>query len=141
MRIFKTILSVSWFTRIIFHHLFLCLNTCWLAKKKKPRSLAFMCILVCLKNSMTLIQDKKLVAWITSSFFYWYVKWTFYKLLDVVSHQVLGSLVTNVGSGVSYIVSSALETMALLASKYAQELIPLSSHISGTVFVLHSCAF
>ncbi|XP_048327057.2 uncharacterized protein LOC107405260 isoform X1 [Ziziphus jujuba] len=45
--------------------------------------------------------------------------------------EVLGSLVTNVGSGVSYIVSSALETMSLLASKYAQELIPLSSHISG----------
>ncbi|KAF3445135.1 hypothetical protein FNV43_RR14828 [Rhamnella rubrinervis] len=45
--------------------------------------------------------------------------------------EILGSLVTNVGSGVSYTVSSALETMALLASKYAQELIPLSSHISG----------
>lgn len=59
---FETILIVSWFTRTIFHHLFLYLNTCWLAKKKKPGSLASMCILVCLKNSMTLIQDKKFVA-------------------------------------------------------------------------------
>lgn len=59
----------------------------------------------------------------------------------MVSVQVLGSLVTNVGSGVSYIVSSALETIALLASKYAQELIPISSHISGTDFVINSCVY
>lgn len=59
----------------------------------------------------------------------------------MVSVQVLGSLVTNVGSGVSYIVSSALETIALIASKYAQELIPISSHISGTDFVINSCVY
>lgn len=45
--------------------------------------------------------------------------------------QVLGALITHVGSGVSFEVSSALETMALLASEYAWELIPLSSHING----------
>lgn len=50
--------------------------------------------------------------------------------------QVLGSLVTLVGSGVNYAVSSALETMGLLVSDYARELIPLSPHISGTIFVI-----
>lgn len=35
------------------------------------------------------------------------------------------------GSGISFEVSSALEAMVLLASKYSHELIPLSSHISG----------
>lgn len=45
--------------------------------------------------------------------------------------QVLGALITHVGSGVSFEVSSALETMALLVSEYARELIPLSSHING----------
>ncbi|GAV74416.1 hypothetical protein CFOL_v3_17896 [Cephalotus follicularis] len=45
--------------------------------------------------------------------------------------EVLGALVTHVGTGVSFEVSSALETLALLASKYALELIPLSSHVNG----------
>jgi hypothetical protein len=45
--------------------------------------------------------------------------------------QVLGALVTHVGSGVSFEVNSSLNTMALLASKYPQELIPLSAHING----------
>ncbi|CAK7340364.1 unnamed protein product [Dovyalis caffra] len=45
--------------------------------------------------------------------------------------EVLGALVTHVGSGVSFEVNSSLDTMALLASKYPQELIPLSSHING----------
>ena len=45
--------------------------------------------------------------------------------------QVLGALVTHVGSGISFEVSSALEAMILLASKFSHELIPLSSHISG----------
>lgn len=54
----------------------------------------------------------------------------------MVSLQVLGALVTHVGSGVSFEVQSALDTMALLASKYAQDLIPLSSHMNGTFFVL-----
>lgn len=58
----------------------------------------------------------------------------------MVSLQVLGALVTHVGSGVTFEVQSALETMALLASKYAQDLIPLSSHITGLFFVLDSCA-
>jgi Fanconi anemia group D2 protein len=39
--------------------------------------------------------------------------------------------VTHVGSGVSFEVNSSLNTMALLASKYPQELIPLSAHING----------
>ena len=52
----------------------------------------------------------------------------------MVSLQVLGALVTHVGSGVTSEVQSALETMTLLASKFAQDLIPLSSHITGALF-------
>ncbi|KAH9737286.1 Fanconi anemia group D2 protein [Citrus sinensis] len=56
----------------------------------------------------------------------------FEEFTDTYSRQeVLGALITHVGSGVSFEVSSALETMALLASEYARELIPLSSHING----------
>ncbi|GMY31923.1 Fanconi anemia group D2 protein homolog isoform X1 [Fagus crenata] len=56
----------------------------------------------------------------------------FEEFIDTYSRQeVLGALVTHVGSGVTFEVQSALETMALLASKYAQDLIPLSSHITG----------
>ncbi|EXC35014.1 hypothetical protein L484_017715 [Morus notabilis] len=56
----------------------------------------------------------------------------FKEFTDSYSRQeVLGSLVTLVGSGVNYAVSSALETMGLLVSDYARELIPLSPHISG----------
>ncbi|XP_010247495.1 PREDICTED: Fanconi anemia group D2 protein [Nelumbo nucifera] len=56
----------------------------------------------------------------------------FEEFTDTYSRQeVLGSLVAHIGSGISYEVNSALETMVLLASKYAQELIPLSSYING----------
>ncbi|KAK2983061.1 hypothetical protein RJ640_006448, partial [Escallonia rubra] len=51
---------------------------------------------------------------------------------DMYSRQeVLGALVTHVGSGIRFEVSSALDAMVLLASKFSQDLIPLSSHISG----------
>lgn len=56
--------------------------------------------------------------------------------LITVFLQVLSSLVTHVGSGVSFEVTSALETMAFMASKYAQELIPLSTHINGILIIL-----
>ncbi|PIA39633.1 hypothetical protein AQUCO_02600232v1 [Aquilegia coerulea] len=46
-------------------------------------------------------------------------------------HEILGALVTHIGSGVVYEVGSALNAMVLLASKYLQELIPLSSYIIG----------
>ncbi|XP_021624026.1 Fanconi anemia group D2 protein homolog isoform X3 [Manihot esculenta] len=52
--------------------------------------------------------------------------------------EVLSSLVTHVGSGVSFEVTSALETMAFMASKYAQELIPLSTHINGILDYLEA---
>ncbi|KAK4576846.1 hypothetical protein RGQ29_027402 [Quercus rubra] len=56
----------------------------------------------------------------------------FEEFIDIYSRQeVLGALVTHVGSGVTSEVQSALETMTLLASKFAQDLIPLSSHITG----------
>lgn len=43
---------------------------------------------------------------------------------DTYSRQeVLGSLVTHVGSSVGFEVSSALETMSLLVSKYAQQVV------------------
>lgn len=45
--------------------------------------------------------------------------------------QILGALITHVGSGISFEVHSALETLAALASKCAWELIPLSSYING----------
>ncbi|XP_020537844.1 Fanconi anemia group D2 protein homolog isoform X2 [Jatropha curcas] len=45
--------------------------------------------------------------------------------------EVLSALITHLGSGVSFEVNSALEVLALLASKYAQELIPLTTHING----------
>lgn len=47
--------------------------------------------------------------------------------------KVLGALITHVGSGISHEVSSAMDVMVLLASKYSQELIPLSSHITGVL--------
>ncbi|XP_073107701.1 uncharacterized protein [Elaeis guineensis] len=56
----------------------------------------------------------------------------FEEFTDTYSRQeVLGALVTHIGSGVGYEVSSALETMILLTSKYSEELIPISSHING----------
>ncbi|KAE8685889.1 hypothetical protein F3Y22_tig00111088pilonHSYRG00090 [Hibiscus syriacus] len=56
----------------------------------------------------------------------------FEEFSDTYSRQeVLGSLVTHVGSAVSFEVSSALQIMASLATKHARELIPLSSHING----------
>ncbi|KAM7511790.1 hypothetical protein LguiB_010665 [Lonicera macranthoides] len=59
-------------------------------------------------------------------------KCLFEEFADTYSRQeILGALVTHVGSGISFEVSSALEVMVLLASKYSHELIPLSSHISG----------
>lgn len=45
--------------------------------------------------------------------------------------QVLGAIVTHIGSGSTSEVDSALDVMILLASKYSQEMLPLSSHISG----------
>ncbi|XP_050224331.1 uncharacterized protein LOC126674021 isoform X2 [Mercurialis annua] len=46
-------------------------------------------------------------------------------------HEVLGALVTHVGSGVSFEVNSALEALSLLVAKHDQELIPYSTHING----------
>ncbi|KAH9288486.1 hypothetical protein KI387_032603 [Taxus chinensis] len=45
--------------------------------------------------------------------------------------EVLGSLVTHTGSGVAYEVGSALDTLVLLATKYPQELLSVSSYING----------
>ncbi|XP_024986799.1 Fanconi anemia group D2 protein homolog [Cynara cardunculus var. scolymus] len=51
---------------------------------------------------------------------------------DTYSRQeVLGALVTHVGSGIPFEISSALEAMVLLASRYSQELIPICSYITG----------
>ncbi|KAF6149515.1 hypothetical protein GIB67_003663 [Kingdonia uniflora] len=46
--------------------------------------------------------------------------------------EILGALVTHVGSGVCYEVSSTLEPMILLATKYSQKIIRLSTHINGS---------
>lgn len=53
--------------------------------------------------------------------------------------QILGALVTHVGSGISFEVTSALDTMVLLVSKYAHELVPLSSHINGILTTSRLC--
>jgi hypothetical protein len=45
--------------------------------------------------------------------------------------QLVGSLITHIGSGISYEVSAALDIMISLASNNSEELIPLSSHITG----------
>ncbi|CAH9068122.1 unnamed protein product [Cuscuta europaea] len=59
-------------------------------------------------------------------------KCLFEEFADVYSRQeLLGALVTHVGSGISHEVTSGLQAMALLASKYSYELIPLSSYIMG----------
>ncbi|KAG5626396.1 hypothetical protein H5410_011614 [Solanum commersonii] len=63
----------------------------------------------------------------------------FKELVDSYSRQeVLGALITHVGSGISHEVSSAMDVMVLLASKYSQELIPLSSHITGILDYLET---
>ncbi|PHU09870.1 hypothetical protein BC332_21730 [Capsicum chinense] len=63
----------------------------------------------------------------------------FKELVDSYSRQeVLGALITHVGSGISHEVSSAMDVMVLLASKYSQELVPLSSHITGILDYLEA---
>ncbi|KAJ4811357.1 fanconi anemia group D2 protein [Rhynchospora pubera] len=56
----------------------------------------------------------------------------FEEFCDIYSRQeILGILVTHIGSGVSLEVCSALDTMVLLTSKHSEELVPISSHING----------
>ncbi|KAF3667000.1 putative magnesium transporter NIPA3-like [Capsicum annuum] len=63
----------------------------------------------------------------------------FKELVDSYSRQeVLGALITHVGSGISHEVSSAMDVMVLLALKYSQELVPLSSHITGILDYLEA---
>ncbi|KAM0951992.1 putative fanconi anemia protein FANCD2 [Dioscorea sansibarensis] len=57
---------------------------------------------------------------------------TFYR------QEVLGSLVTHIGSGITYEVSSALDAMFRLTSKYSEELISMSSHINGILDYLEA---
>lgn len=63
----------------------------------------------------------------------------FEEFSDTCSRQeVLGALVTHVGSGISFEVNSALETMVFLASKYSQELVRFSYHINGILDYLEA---
>ncbi|XP_028553481.1 Fanconi anemia group D2 protein-like isoform X3 [Dendrobium catenatum] len=56
----------------------------------------------------------------------------FVEFKDTYSRQeVLGALVTHIGSGIAHEVCSALETLILLTMRYTEDLIPISSHISG----------
>lgn len=58
---------------------------------------------------------------------------------DTYSKQeVVGALVTHIGSGIAHEVTSALETLILLTSRYSEELIPLSSHITGILDYMES---
>ncbi|KAL8240331.1 hypothetical protein R6Q59_013686 [Mikania micrantha] len=59
-------------------------------------------------------------------------KYLFEGFPDIYSRQeVIGSLVTHVGSGITFEVSSALDAIVMLASNYSQELIPFCSYITG----------
>ncbi|RCV09513.1 hypothetical protein SETIT_2G035600v2 [Setaria italica] len=63
----------------------------------------------------------------------------FEEFSDTYSRQELvGSLVAHIGSGVSYEVSSSLDIMISLASNHSEELIPISSHITGILDYLES---
>ncbi|GJN24532.1 hypothetical protein PR202_gb12276 [Eleusine coracana subsp. coracana] len=63
----------------------------------------------------------------------------FEEFSDTYSRQELvGSLITHIGSGVSYEVSSALDIMISLASNNPEELIPISSYITGILDYLES---
>ncbi|XP_066393336.1 uncharacterized protein [Miscanthus floridulus] len=63
----------------------------------------------------------------------------FEEFIDTYSRQELvGSLVAHIGSGVSYEVSSALDIMISLTSNNSEELIPISSHITGILDYLES---
>ncbi|CAL5076803.1 unnamed protein product [Urochloa decumbens] len=63
----------------------------------------------------------------------------FEQFSDTYSRQELvGSLVAHIGSGVSYEVSSSLDIMISLASNHSEELIPISSHITGILDYLES---
>ncbi|CAN6196902.1 unnamed protein product [Urochloa humidicola] len=63
----------------------------------------------------------------------------FEEFSDTYSRQELvGSLVAHIGSGVSYEVSSSLDIMISLASSHSEELIPISSHITGILDYLES---
>nr|XP_051216209.1 uncharacterized protein LOC127333811 isoform X2 [Lolium perenne] len=52
--------------------------------------------------------------------------------------KLIGSLITHIGSGVSYEVSSALDIMISLTSNHSEELIPIASHITGILDYLES---
>ncbi|WCJ28680.1 hypothetical protein M5689_010363 [Euphorbia peplus] len=45
--------------------------------------------------------------------------------------EVIGSIITHVGSGISFEVNSALEALSFLVSKYARDLISFATHING----------
>ncbi|XP_031402622.1 Fanconi anemia group D2 protein homolog isoform X2 [Punica granatum] len=63
----------------------------------------------------------------------------FEEFVDTFARQeILGALVTHVGSGVRFEVTAALETLKLLVSKYSMDLIPLSSHINGILDYLEA---
>ncbi|KAL6880204.1 hypothetical protein ACP4OV_011769 [Aristida adscensionis] len=63
----------------------------------------------------------------------------FEEFSDTYSRQeLLGSLVTHIGSGVSFEVSSALDIMISLTSNNPEEFIPISSHITGILDYLES---
>jgi len=55
--------------------------------------------------------------------------------------QLVGSLVAHMGSGVSYEVSSSLDIMISLTSNNSEELIPISSHITGNILSFVFSAF
>uniref|UniRef100_A0A0D3GME3 Fanconi anemia group D2 protein n=1 Tax=Oryza barthii TaxID=65489 RepID=A0A0D3GME3_9ORYZ len=63
----------------------------------------------------------------------------FEEFSDTFSRQeLIGSLIAHIGSGVSLEVSSALDIMISLTSDKPEELIPLSSHITGILDYLES---
>ncbi|KAG8100721.1 hypothetical protein GUJ93_ZPchr0013g34330 [Zizania palustris] len=63
----------------------------------------------------------------------------FEEFSDTFSRQeLIGSLVAHIGSGVTFEVSSALDIMISLTSNNSDELVPISSHITGILDYLES---
>lgn len=56
----------------------------------------------------------------------------------LIREMLVGSLITHIGSGVSYEVSSALDIMISLTTNNSDELIPVASHITGILDYLES---
>ncbi|CAM0905397.1 unnamed protein product [Alopecurus aequalis] len=88
----------------------------------------------CIRGNTELVKEEKAREFATYLF-----SALFEEFDDTFSRQeLIGSLITHIGSGVSYEVSSALDIMISLTSNHSEELIPIASHITGILDYLES---